>query len=63
LRADLADGLSITASIGIASFGIDGETADALLATADAALYRAKAAGGDAVATSDGITTMTTAAV
>jgi diguanylate cyclase (GGDEF)-like protein len=36
-----------TASVGVAIYPFDGEDADALLATADAAMYRAKAAGRD----------------
>jgi len=39
----------ITASIGIATFGPRSESSDAVLATADSALYEAKRAGRDAV--------------
>lgn len=37
--------INMTVSIGVAAFPQDGETADALLAAADAALYQAKKAG------------------
>lgn len=40
---------SVTASIGVAVFPHHGNTAEALLSAADAALYRAKAAGRDCV--------------
>jgi diguanylate cyclase (GGDEF)-like protein len=51
LRAeDVADDLRVTISVGIATLGPDGATTDALLRRADEALYRAKAAGRDRVA-------------
>jgi diguanylate cyclase (GGDEF)-like protein/PAS domain S-box-containing protein len=47
----LVDGhaLRVTASIGLATFPDDGEDVDALLANADAAMYRAKESGRDRV--------------
>lgn len=49
IRARLADddviGAKLTVSIGVAQFPADGETPDALLARADAALYQAKRDG------------------
>jgi diguanylate cyclase (GGDEF)-like protein len=45
--APLADGRTITAALGIASFPADGETAAALLRTADRTLYAAKQSGGN----------------
>jgi diguanylate cyclase (GGDEF)-like protein len=51
LRAeDVADDLRLTVSVGVATLGADGATADALLRRADAALYHAKASGRDRVA-------------
>ncbi|MCX7031021.1 MAG: GGDEF domain-containing protein, partial [Spirochaetes bacterium] len=38
---------AVSASIGIALYPRDGETPDALLKSADAAMYRAKLAGGN----------------
>jgi diguanylate cyclase (GGDEF)-like protein len=43
----LADGRTITAALGIASFPADGETAAGLLRTADRTLYTAKQGGGN----------------
>jgi diguanylate cyclase (GGDEF)-like protein len=40
---------SITLSLGVAAFPMHGETPDALIAAADAALYETKRAGGDGV--------------
>jgi diguanylate cyclase (GGDEF)-like protein len=52
LRAEpVAEELRLTVSVGIATLGADGRTAEALLHRADEALYRAKAAGRDRVAT------------
>jgi diguanylate cyclase (GGDEF)-like protein len=45
--APLPDGRTITAALGIASFPADGETAAALLRTADRTLYVAKQRGGN----------------
>lgn len=41
--------LAVTGSIGIALFPLDGDSADALLQAADAAMYAAKVRGGDAI--------------
>ena len=50
LRAEeVADDLRLTVSAGIATHGADGATVESLLRAADAALYRAKAAGRDRV--------------
>ena len=46
----VAAGLTVTMSAGLAEFPGDGADLDALYQAADAALYRAKAAGGDRVA-------------
>jgi diguanylate cyclase (GGDEF)-like protein len=45
--APLPDGRTITAALGIASFPADGDTAAALLRTADRTLYAAKQRGGN----------------
>jgi len=45
-----AEGESLTASIGVAAYPEAGTTADALIGAADAALYEAKARGGNAYA-------------
>jgi len=42
----------VTASVGVGSLPLDDQTADALIAATDAALYRAKGSGGDRVETS-----------
>lgn len=47
---DVTDDLRLTVSVGVATLGADGRTADALLRRADAALYHAKASGRDRVA-------------
>jgi diguanylate cyclase (GGDEF)-like protein len=47
---EVGDELRLTVSVGIATLGPDAATIDALLRSADAALYRAKAAGRDRVA-------------
>jgi diguanylate cyclase (GGDEF)-like protein/excisionase family DNA binding protein len=46
-------GLSVSASLGVASYPADGATADALLLAADRACFVAKRAGGDRIATAD----------
>ena len=51
---DFADGLQVTASIGVAHFPSDAGELDALLAAADAALYSAKATGRDRVVAARG---------
>lgn len=61
LRAAIADihlehgdaVLSVTASLGVATFGNDGDTIDDLVTAADHALYRAKAAGRNCVVSYD----------
>lgn len=56
-EVSLGDGLPwlrVTASFGVASYPDDGQTVEALIASADAALYRAKASGGDVVASITG---------
>jgi diguanylate cyclase (GGDEF)-like protein len=45
--APLADGRTITAALGVASFPADGDTAAALLRVADRTLYAAKQGGGN----------------
>ncbi len=45
--APLADGRTITAALGLASFPGDGETAAGLLRVADRTLYAAKQSGGN----------------
>jgi diguanylate cyclase (GGDEF)-like protein len=45
--APLADGRTITAALGVASFPADGDTAAALLRVADRTLYAAKQSGGN----------------
>lgn len=45
--ATSGDEMALTASLGIATMPADGETPDALLAAADAAMYAAKRRGGD----------------
>jgi len=50
LEAVKFEGQKITVSIGAAEFPIDGETVDDVIATADAALYRAKRGGRNRVA-------------
>jgi diguanylate cyclase (GGDEF)-like protein len=45
--APVADGRTITAALGVASFPADGESAAALLRTADRTLYAAKQIGGN----------------
>jgi diguanylate cyclase (GGDEF)-like protein len=49
LAAELFEGDRITLSIGVAEFPVHGESAEALIASADAALYEAKAEGRDRV--------------
>ena len=53
IRARLADdaviGKKLTISLGVAQFPADGETPEALLARADAALYQAKRDGRDRI--------------
>ena len=46
-----SDGRAITAALGIASFPADGDTAAALLRTADRTLYAAKQGGGNRTVT------------
>jgi diguanylate cyclase (GGDEF)-like protein len=50
--APLADGRTITAAFGIASFPADGDTAAGLLRVADRTLYAAKQGGGNRTLTS-----------
>ena len=45
----------VTVSVGVAVFPEHGETAEALLKAADAALYRAKAAGRDRVMVAEAV--------
>jgi GGDEF domain-containing protein len=54
--------LRVTASVGIAVYPIDGGNADALLKSADAAMYHAKDAGGNAYRFSTPGTSITSAA-
>ena len=48
-RAVKVEGVPVTCSIGLASFGRPPASVDEMLATADALMYEAKAGGGDAV--------------
>ncbi|MDE0839852.1 MAG: GGDEF domain-containing protein, partial [Kiritimatiellae bacterium] len=50
----IIEGHQITASFGVATYPEDGETVEALMKTADTALYKAKEAGRNRVATSKG---------
>jgi len=52
-RLDSGAGISVKASLGVACSADDVATRDALLAAADAALYRAKELGGDRVAVAE----------
>ena len=45
----------LTASIGVASYPVDGETAQALLASSDQAMYLAKARGRNCIAMPEGV--------
>ena len=45
---------AVTISLGVAEFPLHGDTPDALIAAADAALYQAKRAGGDRVVAASG---------
>jgi len=47
IAAALVDGVGVTASVGAATFPVDGASADELLTAADDALVRASEAGGD----------------
>jgi diguanylate cyclase (GGDEF)-like protein len=49
VRAEQLEGGSVTVSIGVAEYPLHGDTADAVIAQADAALYEAKRAGRDRV--------------
>jgi len=49
------EGAGVTASVGVASFPADGTTGAALLSAADDALEQAVQAGGDRIATTDGV--------
>jgi len=52
-KVDSGAGISVKASLGVACNADDVATRDALLAAADAALYRAKESGGDRVAVAE----------
>ncbi len=52
-EAPLTDAVSVTVSIGVATWGRSGTSADALLHAADTALYRAKSTGRDRVVLAD----------
>jgi diguanylate cyclase (GGDEF)-like protein len=54
LAADRLPAGSVTISVGVAEFSAHGDAPDALIAAADAALYKAKRAGGDRVVTAAG---------
>jgi diguanylate cyclase (GGDEF)-like protein len=54
LRARIEADLPVTVSCGLAA-ALDGDTSDSLMARADAALYRAKAAGRNCVCRHDGV--------
>jgi diguanylate cyclase (GGDEF)-like protein len=63
LRAeDVADDRRLTVSAGIATLGTDGTSVEALLDSADAALYRAKATGRDRVVSAGAAAPVTRAA-
>lgn len=47
---------SVTASIGVAAFPVNGDTIDNVLSAADSAVYEAKADGGDSVCIAQGFT-------
>ena len=58
LRLDVLDGATLTVSIGLAALGEKEMSIHPLLSRADAAMYRAKAAGRDRVAVDDSVTAL-----
>jgi GGDEF domain-containing protein len=50
VEGTIVNGLTVTVSVGVAVFPIDGDTPDALLDAADRALHAAEQAGGNKVA-------------
>jgi two-component system, cell cycle response regulator len=54
LAGDAVIGEALTISVGVAQFPADGETPEALLARADAALYQAKRDGRNRIVRSSG---------
>ncbi|HEY8338899.1 MAG TPA: GGDEF domain-containing protein [Egibacteraceae bacterium] len=50
---DQPEGLRVSASLGVASFGVHGRTVSSLLRSADAAMYTAKTSGRDRVVAAD----------